>query len=184
MGLAPESEFFVSSLQCFYYLDDALDARGHTLACVPESVEAKRGIPIRMDGSGRTALADGERDPPWPEFATWHDSLGRDQDVRPDGVDVYVPAGAAVLMNNTNFHAVRETVRLRYPHCFLSSFCAGAKGAVRQTTQQRRTISAVYRPEEPLTSSHGIDGSGTSGLTTVHEFRESLPERLRAGARL
>ena len=155
---------------------------------MPESVEAKRGIPIRTDGSGRTALADGERDPPWPEFATWHDSLGRDQDVRPDGVDVYVPAGAAVLMNNTNFHAVREIVRLRYPHCFLSSCCVGPpgapQGAVRQTTQQRRTISAVYRPEEPLTSSHGIDGSGTSGLMTVHEFRESLPERLRAGARL
>ena len=35
-------------------------AEGHTLACVPESVEAKRDIPIRTDGSGRTALADGE----------------------------------------------------------------------------------------------------------------------------
>ena len=55
---------------------------------------------------------------------------------------------------------------------------------MRQTTQQRRTISAVYRPEEPLTSSHGIDGSGTTGLTTVHEFRENLPERLQTGARL
>jgi hypothetical protein len=48
---------------------------------------------------------------------------------------------------------------------------------LRQTAQQWHTISAVYRPEEPLTSSHGI-----GELATVHEFRESLPERLRAAA--
>ena len=116
VGLAPESEFFVSSLQCFYYLDDALDTRGHTLACVPESVEAKRAIPIQTDGSGRTRLADDERDPPWPQWETWRDSLGRDQDVRTDGVDVFVPAGAAVLMNNTNFHAVRTAPPVPLPH--------------------------------------------------------------------
>ena len=134
VGLAPESEFFISSLQVFYYLDDALTTDGHTLACVPESVEGKRRLPITVDSSGRSVLDDNQREPPWPVFGKWHDSLGRDQALRTDGVNVFVPAGAAVLMNNTNYHA----------------------GAVRQTSQQRRTISAVYRPEQPLTSSHGI----------------------------
>ena len=120
-------------------------------------MEEKQQIPIIVDSAGRSILNDSQREPPWPEFDTWRDSLGRDQVLRTDGVNVFAPAGAAVLMNNANLHA----------------------GAVRQTTRQRRTISVVYRPEDPLNSSHGI-----SNHLGVRAFRDSLPKRLRAGARL
>ena len=155
--MARESEFFISSLQVFYYLDDALTTKGHTLMCVPESVDEKRRLTITVDTNGRTVVDDSQREPPWPAFQKWRDSLGREQILRNDGVNVFAPAGAAVLMNNMNYHA----------------------GAVRQTTRIRRTISAVYRLEGPLSSSHGL-----TKHSTVHSFRESLPERLRAGARL
>eukprot|EP01051_Picozoa_sp_SAG22_P011921 SAG22_NODE_1190_length_5206_cov_1.878990_3_plen_179_part_00 len=159
VGLAASSEFYVSSLQVFFYLDDALSRDGHTLMVVPESVPEKRRLPVRTDErNGRRRLDDAARRPPWPAFRTWPDSLGREQVVRPDGVDVFVKAGAAVLMNNSNFHA----------------------GAVRQTGAVRRTISAVYRAERPTDSSHGLGGA----YATVHAFREALPARLRAGARL
>ena len=162
IGLAPESEFFVSSLQVFYYLDDCLSTDGHTLAIVPESVEDKRRLPIITDNSGRVRIDDSQRQPPWPRFATWQDSLGRQQVLRQDGIDIFAPAGSAILMNNTSIHA----------------------GAVRQTSQMRRTISAVYRAEEPLSSFHGLSADAETGQqehNSVHEFRKSLPLRLRGG---
>ena len=43
---------------------------------------------------GGTAV-DSQREPPWPAFDKWQDSLGRQQVVRPDGVNVFAPSGAA-----------------------------------------------------------------------------------------
>ena len=64
---------------------------------VPESLEAKRSLPVRSTDDGRFIVGDYHPEDMW---YTRH---------RPDGLDVHAPAGSVVIQNNVNIHAA--TVR-------------------------------------------------------------------------
>ena len=156
---AAQNAFFIPARQVICYLDD-VDARTHCFSIIPESAETKRQLPkARTGAAGWGALAQLRIDDPDnyldPEQPVWIDAFGRELARHIGRVDIHAAAGAAVIFNNSSYHA----------------------GTVRQTTHRRRTVHVRYRQPEPVSSRHALKEPWQS----VAEFTAALPDRPTIG---
>lgn len=156
---AGQNAFFTPALQVIFYLDD-VDAQTHCFSIIPESAATKQKLPKARTGAAGWGARDQVRinDPDSyldPEHPAWTDAFGRELDRRIGRVDIHAAAGAAVIFNNSSYHA----------------------GTVRYTTRRRRTVHVRYRQPEPVSSRHALKEPWQS----VAEFNAALPERLTIG---
>ena len=101
-------------------------ARTHCFSIIPESADTKRQLPKARTGAAGWGARDKLRidDPDNyldPEQPVWIDAFGRELARHIGRVDIHAAAGAAVIFNNSSYHA----------------------GTVRHTTQRRRTHLAI-----------------------------------------
>ena len=113
----PHQPFFIHSLQLAVELDDNR-ADGHCLSIVPESLAEKRALEWEVAGEDIQGVRYQLMEP-------FIERMWRNNNLRPDGVDVLCKAGTVVLFNNSNVHA----------------------GTVRTTQRPRRTLGMHFYPE-------------------------------------
>jgi ectoine hydroxylase-related dioxygenase (phytanoyl-CoA dioxygenase family) len=113
----PHQPFLIHSLQLALELDDNR-ADGHCLSIVPESLAEKRALEWEVSGEDNQGIRYQLTEP----FIA---QMWRNNNLRPDGVDVLCKAGTLVLFNNSNVHA----------------------GTVRTTQRPRRTLGMHFYPE-------------------------------------
>ena len=130
----PQHPFFVHSLQVKVELDDC-DSTTHCISTVPESLEAKRQLPLIDAASGgrrpgRVHGSHGLEQRAEQPFPYWQNNQ-----ILPGAVDIACRAGDAIVFNNHNYHA----------------------GTVRQTIHNRRSIGFDYGHAELTPPSHAAD---------------------------
>jgi hypothetical protein len=113
----PHQPFFIHSLQLALELDDNR-ADGHCLSIVPESLAEKRALEWEVSGEDAQGVRYQLKEP-------FIEQMWRNNNVRPDGIDMLCTAGTLVLFNNSNVHA----------------------GTVRTTPRPRRTLGMHFYPE-------------------------------------
>jgi hypothetical protein len=124
----------VPSCQVLFYLTDVTPGT-HCFSVVPESLDAKRSLPVEEAADGRSHVGGYDqarlhphilnhntcRHNAWLLFwlslrgamgaqnGAWHTQF------RPEGVDVHAPSGSVVIQNNVNFHAatIRQSTEPR-----------------------------------------------------------------------
>lgn len=148
----PHQPFFVHSLQLALELDDNR-ADGHCLSIVPESLAEKRALGWKVSGEDTQGVRYQLTEP-------FIDQMWRNNNRRPDGVDVLCQAGTLVLFNNSNVHA----------------------GTVRTTPRPRRTLGMHFYPElqaQVGAAMRDKDGSRTTLASGVGRFVGDYPDILR-----
>jgi hypothetical protein len=104
----PSHERWILSLQAIFLLTSCTPD-SHCFSIVPESLAAKRELPTaphpRSLQPELRVLADGSVQ------KMWHNHVPRPQ----GAVDIHVPAGTAILLNNSNIHAatIRQSLTAR-----------------------------------------------------------------------
>jgi ectoine hydroxylase-related dioxygenase (phytanoyl-CoA dioxygenase family) len=154
----PTQPYFMHSLQLALELD-ANRPDGHCLSIVPESLEAKRALKWTVAGED----VQGVR---YQIVEPFIEKMWRNNNRRPDGVDMLCEAGTLIFFNNSNVHA----------------------GTVRQTPRPRRTLGFHFYPELRAQLGAAVrhhDNAGTSGGPVgvlergVGRFVDDYPELLR-----
>ena len=133
----PDHPYFIHSLQVKVELDEC-SSTTHCISTVPESVQQKQALPRQWEGRGSHALqGDPGTDGRWMidrEIEYWKNTHKME-----GAVDIACPAGAAIVFNNSNFHA----------------------GTVRQTTSHRRSFAFDWGHESLI---RGFDNNEDRGF--------------------
>ena len=127
---APSHPRCIASLQCIFLLD-ACDERSHCFSYVPESVEAKRALPVEESDDGQLYV---KRDTITGSQTMWANEplVTREGWPLGEGVDAVAPAGALIIQNNRSAPHLAAPARLRALRLRVSGAAMG-RGAATST---------------------------------------------------